>query len=207
MSSGALYNICIAQGTTFSNTFVLRHKVILSSAAAIGDTTLNIPPIAFPLSTGDTLTFGTTVVTLTADAEVGDRTLTIEPLSAALPSGATAKGSLIDLTGVQARAAIRDDYNAAAPLAAFSCSISGSEITISMSSVVTAAIPANIQPGKADDLSELQSIAFPTVADSKLFNPGRSPYFWDLEVYNSASPPVVTRYLYGKLLVTSEATK
>ena len=207
MSSGALYNIKLGQGTTFSTTFVLRNKVVLSSAALAGDTTLNIPPIAFPLSTGDTLTFGTTTVTLAADASIGDRILTIEPLSAPLLSGATAKGALIDLSGVQARASIRDDYNAAEPLADFTCAISGSEITISMDSGVTAAIPANIQPTKADDLSELQAISFPTANDKKLFNPGKSTYYFDLECFDSGSPPVVTRYLYGKVLVTAEATK
>ena len=206
MSAG-LFNLKIPQGTTFSNTFVLRHKVILSSAALAGDTTLNIPPIAFTLSTGDILVFGTTTVTIAADVAIGDRHLTIQPLSSPLAKGSTAKGDFIDLSGVQARASIRDNYDASEPLASFVCSISGSEITISMSSVETSALPANIHPTKADDLSELQSIVFPTPNDSRLFIPGRAPYFWDLESYTSGSPEIVTRYLYGKVLVTAEATK
>lgn len=207
MSSGALYNICIPQGTTFSNTFVLRHKVVLSSAAVTGDTTLNIPPIAFTLSTGDILVFGTTTVTIAADVAIGDRTLTIEPLSNPLIKGVTAKGALIELTGLQARASIRENYDDAAPLASFICSISGSEVTISMSSAVTAALPANIQPTKADSLSELQSTSFPTPADAKLFSPGKSSYFWDLELYSGSVPPLVNRYIYGKVLVLNEATR
>jgi hypothetical protein len=80
-------------------------------------------------------------------------------------------------------------------------------MSIRLSSTVTAAIPANITPDKSDDILDLQSSLFPNSTEAKLFFPGLAPYYYDVEVYDTEIPPNVTRYIYGRVLVTSEATR
>lgn len=210
--TAARYNIQILQGATYGEiTFLLRHKIVLSAAAVIGDTTLSVSPLPHALTTGTTLSFDGVVVTLTADASLGANTIQVESLLQDLVKGVSAKGNPVDLTGFSARAAIRVNYDDTSPLATFTCNIPSPAtdgiVTILMPSDVTTTLPANVTPNKADDIVDLQDVAFPTTTELKLFNPGKAPYVWDLEVYDSASPPLVIRYLYGRVLVLSEATK
>lgn len=213
MSSAALYNLCIAQGSTFDGlTFILRNTVVLVSDAAIGAQTLDVSPLQYNITSGSTLTFGTTVVTLSANATAGDRTLSVTAISAAMIKGATAKGDPINLTGKLARAHIRKTFTDTTPAATFTCTIVSpatlGQVQLSLSSTVTAALAANINPDRVDEILDLQASSFPSSAETKLFLPGSSPYRWDLEIFSGASPnEVVTRYIYGFVLVTSEATK
>jgi hypothetical protein len=202
MACSANYNLCIKQGSTFSVVFVLRHLVTTIAAAAITDTMLEVAPLAHEIPSGAVLTFGATSVTTTVEAEIGDRTLEIEPLTIAIPKGATAKGSLVDLSGQQARASIRRNFEDPEPLVDFDCSIDGSEVAIALSSVASAALPANITPGNLRRIGDIQTDDF-----GKVFNPGANAYFWDLELYNSGSPPIVTRWIDGRVLCSAEATK
>jgi hypothetical protein len=210
--TAARYNIQIPAGTTYGPiTFVLRHKIVLSAPALIGNTTLSVSPLPHGLETGNTLKFGDVTVTLTANASLGANTIQVESLLQDLVKGLSAKGNPVDLTGFSARAAIRAKYEDASPLATFTCNIpapaTNGVVTILLPSNVTTTLPANIIPNRADDIVDLQDATFPTATESKLFNPGIAPYFWDLECFNTASPPLVIRYLYGRVLVTAEATK
>jgi hypothetical protein len=204
------YNLCIPQGSTYLNTFIFRHKIALTVAANSGATTLNITSLQHEILSGATLTFGTTTVTLSSTAAVGDRTLSVNAISAEIAKGTSANGDLIDFTGKTARAAIRANYTDTNPLATFTCTIAtptNGEIAIALPSTSTSAIAANIHPDKADDIVDLQANTFPSTTEARLFLPGLSPYYWDLEVFDTGSPPQVTRYLYGRVIVTAEATK
>lgn len=214
MSCAAFYNICLKQGDTYAETFILRNKVILSSAAMIGDGILNVIPIPHTLLTGDTLTFGTVTVTLSADAAIGDRTLSVAPITDNIPKSTSARSAFLDLTGKSARASIRQEFLDTAPLVNFTCSIknppTSGEVTISLSSADSAALLANTTPGKVRAITNLQSSDFPTAAEIKtLFTVGLqpAPYYYDLEIYDSGSPPVVTKYITGRVVVLAEATK
>jgi hypothetical protein len=212
MSTSA-YNIKLDQGSTFGPlTFILRHTVVLVSDAALGAETLNISPLQYNITSGSTLTFGTTVVTLSANATAGDRTLSVDAISAAITKSATAKGNPINLTGKSARAHIRKTFADTTPSATFTCAITSpptlGQVQISLSSTSTAALAANINPDRVDEITDLQSPTFPSNIEAKIFLPGTSPYKWDLELYSGTSPnEIVTRYVYGLVLVTAEATK
>jgi hypothetical protein len=208
----ARFNIEILQGSTFGPViFVLRHKIVLTAAAELSATTLSVSPLAHAISSGATLTFGTVAVVTSANASIGARTIAINSLTTALAKGATAKGNLVDLTGFSARASIRANYADTTALASFTCTVvspaTNGEVTIAMPSTTTTTLPANITPGRADDILDLQANSFPTATELKLFNPGTPPYFWDLECFNTASPPIVNRWVYGRILVSAEATK
>jgi hypothetical protein len=209
--TAARYNLKIDQGSTFLFTVALRNKIVLSSAATLGATELAVSPLAHGLTNGDVLTFGTIPVTLTASASAGARTIAVSAISAAIAKGTTAKGDPVDLTGKSARAAIRAQYSDTAPLASFTCTVSNTpttgEITISLPSTTSATLPANISPDRADDIADLQAVTFPSVTEAKLFLAGKAPYYFDLEVFDTASPPIVTRYVFGRVLVLAEATK
>ncbi len=208
--SGGRYNLLIPQGATYTNTFVFRHKIALTEAAAIGATTLKITSLQHEITSGSTLTFGTTTVTLSATASIGARTLSVNAISAALAKNASASGNLINFTGKTARASIRSTHSSTTALASFTCTIAtpaNGEILLTLPSTTTATIPANITPTKADDIADIQANSFPSSTELKLFSPGLAPYVWDLEVFDTSSPPQVTRYLYGVVLVTAEATK
>jgi hypothetical protein len=202
---GSSFNMIVPQGTTFSTTFSLRHRITTIAPALAGDVSLQVAPLAHTIASGSALTFGAISVTTTAEAEIGDRTLSIEPLSSPIPSGATAKGSLVDLTGQQARASIRRQYADPEPLADFDCSISGSEITIALSSEVSESLPANISPSKANRIENLNDLGFPSPNELKLFFPGQSFFVYDVETFDVGGN--VKRWIYGKVLVTAEATK
>jgi hypothetical protein len=212
MSTSA-YNIKIDQGSTFGPiTFVLRNTVVLVSDAVLGAETLDVSPLQYNITSGSTLTFGTTVITLSANATAGDRTLSVTATSAALTKSATAKGDPIDLTGKSARAHIRKTFDDTTPAATFTCAIVNpptlGQVQLSLSSAVTAGLTANINPDRVDEITNLQSTSFPSSAEAKLFLPGASPYRWDLEIVSGTAPnEIVTRYVYGFVLVTSEATK
>jgi hypothetical protein len=205
------FNIEIKQGSTFSVSFRLRHTIVLSAAASASATTLNVSPIPHSITSGSTLTFGTVTVTLSANATIGDRTLSVNAISAAIAKSATAKGDPVDLTGKSVRAAIRKDFSDTTPLATFTCAITSpatlGEVSILLPSTTSAALPANIRPNRVDDIADLQSSSFPDSTEAKLFLPGFGPYVYDIEVFDSAVPPVVQRYVYGLTLVSSEATK
>ena len=211
MSGVARYNLCIPQGSTFSNVFVLRHKIVLTADASSEETSLTVSPIPHDISSGSTLTFESVTVTLSADATAGDRTLSVNATSSALTRGTTAKGNLVDLTGKSARAQIRVNFSDTSATASFMCTIgtpaTSGEVTITLPSTTTAAIAANMTPDKADDIADLQAATFPTSTEAKLFLPGASAYRWDLELYDTSDPPVVTRYINGLVIVTAEATK
>jgi hypothetical protein len=213
MSNAALFNILINQGATFSGlTFILRNTVVLVSDAVLGAITLNVSPLQYNITGGSTLTFGTTVVTLSANATAGDRTLSVNATSAALTKGAIAKGDPIDLTGKSARAHIRKTFADTTPAATFTCTIVNpptlGQVQLSLSSAITTGLVANINPDRVDEIADLQAASFPSSAETKLFLPGASPYRWDLEIVSGTAPnEIVTRYVYGFVLVTSEATK
>lgn len=115
--------------------------------------------------------------------------------------------SLIDLTGLTARSKIRDSFTGTV-LADLVCTIStptNGEIWVSLASNV--AIADNISPLNFKQLIDWGIRATPlTKEELKLFNPGMSPYVWDLETYDSANPPNVLRRLNGLVAVTSEVT-
>ncbi len=208
----ARYNIEIKAGATFGPvTFILRHRIVLTAAAELSATTLTVSPLAHAITSGTTLTFGTASVVTSANASAGARSLSVNAITTALAKGATAKGNLVDLTGFSARASIRAQYTDTAPLASFTCAIvspaTNGEVTIAMPSNTTTTLPANITPGRADDIVDLQTNSFPDATEAKLFNPGTSAYYYDLECFNTASPPVVNRWVYGRVLVSAEATK
>lgn len=209
--TAARYNITVQQGSTFALPIVLRNKIVLSTAAVAGVIELAVSPLAHALTSGRVLTFGTVDVTLSANASAGARLIAVNATSAALAKAATAKGDPVDLTGEQARAAIRANFADTAPLATFTCTIASpptlGEITISLPSTTSAALPANISPDRSDDIVDLQSVTFPSATEAKLFLAGKAPYYWDLEIFDGATPPIVTRYIYGRLLVSAEATK
>lgn len=213
MSTANHYNLKIDQGATFQGlTFLLRHTVVLVADAAVGAEILNVSPLQYNITSGSTLTFGTTVVTLSANATAGDRTLSVTAISAAITKNSTAKGDPINLTGKSARAHIRKTFADTTPAATFTCTIISpptlGQVQLSLSSASTAALTANINPDRVDEITDLQAASFPTLAELKLFLPGVSPYKWDLEIYSGTTPnEVVTRYIYGLVLVTSEATK
>lgn len=210
MACSGRYNICLNQGATYTCTFILRHKITITEAAASGATTLKVTSLQHNLGNGSTLTFGTVTVTLTSVATAGDRTLTVSAISAAIAKNTTALGNLYDLTGKSARSNIRETYTSTTALGSFTCTVvspaTNGEIRISMTAATTAAIVANITPNKADDIVDLQANTFPTKEETKLFLPGKQPYVWDLEIY-SGDPEVVDKPLYGQVLVTAEATK
>jgi hypothetical protein len=205
------FNIEIKQGSTFSVSFRLRHTIVLSAAALTSATTLSVSPIPHNITSGSTLTFGTVTVTLSANATIGDRTLSVTAISAAIAKSTTAKGDPVDLTGKSVRAAIRKDFSDTAPLATFTCTITSpatlGEVSILLPSTTSASLPANIRPNRADDIVDLQASTFPDSTETKLFLAGFGPYVYDLEVFTSDATPVVQRYVYGLVLVTSEATK
>jgi hypothetical protein len=208
----ARFNIEIQQGATFGPvTLVLRHKIVLATAAELSATTLSVSPLAHAITSGTTLTFGTVAVVTSANASIGARSLSVNAISAALAKGVTAKGNLVDLTGFQARASIRANYADTAALAGFTCTVvspaTNGEVTIAMPSTTTTTLPANIAPGKSDDIVDLQANTFPDANEAKLFYPGTSAYYFDVECFNTSSPPVVNRWIYGRVLVSSEATK
>lgn len=205
------FNIEIKQGSTFSVSFRLRHTIVLSTAASASATTLNVSPIPHNIASGSTLTFGTVTVTLSANATTGDRTLSVNATSAAIVKSTTSKGNPVDLTGKSVRAAIRKDFSDTAPLATFTCTITSpatlGEVTILLPSTTSASLPPNIRPNRVDDIVDLQSTSFPDSNEAKLFLPGFSSYVYDVEVFDSATPPVVQRYVYGLVLVSPEVTK
>jgi hypothetical protein len=208
----ARFNIEILQGSTYGPvTFLLRHKVVLTTAAELSATTLSVSPLAHAIASGTTLTFGTVTVVTSANASIGERLLSVNAISAVLAKGATAKGNLVDLTGFQARASIRANYTDTAALASFTCTVvspaTNGEVTIAMPSTITTTLPANITPGRADDILDLQANSFPSATELKLFNPGTQPYYFDVECFNTASPPIVNRWIHGRVLVSAEATK
>ena len=214
MSCAGFYNICLRQGDTYAETFILRHKIIVSSPASIGDTVLNITPLLHELTTGDSLTFGSVTVTLTNNAVIGDRTLSVNAISSPIAKSTSAKSSLVDLTGKSARASIRQEFLDESSLIDFTCTIknppTSGEVTISLSSTASAALLANTTPGKLRAITNLQSSDFPTAAEIKtLFTVGLqpAPYYYDLEIYDSGSPPVVTKYITGRVVAMAEATK
>ena len=213
MSCGGRYSLCIPQGSTYGPIiFRLRHTIVLSAAASATDTTLNVSPIPYALSSGDTLTFGTVIVTLSANASISDRTLSVDAISGAIAKSTTATGDPVDLTGKNVRASIRKDFADTSPLANFTCAVispaTSGEVSILLPSTVSATLPANIRPTAADDIVDLQASTFPDTTEKKLFLPGYSPFYWDLEVFDTVpDPPVVTRYVYGLVICTAEATK
>jgi len=210
MACSGRYNICLKQGATYNCTFILRHKITITEAAASSATTLKITSLQHNLNNGSTLTFGTVTVTLTSAATAGDRTLTVSAISAAIAKNTSALGNLYDLTGKSARSNIREMYSSTTALGSFTCTIvspaTNGEIRVSMTAATTAGITANIAPNKADDIVDLQANTFPTKEETKLFLAGKQPYVWDLEIY-SGDPEVVDKPLYGQVLVTAEATK
>ena len=117
-------------------------------------------------------------------------------------------GNLVDITGLNVRAKIRKSYGASTDLAVLTTVITDSvngEIQISLGS--DHGIEDNISPLKFSGLEA----TWPTLVEldtrqKKLFNPGKGPYVWDLEVYDNAGPPMVVRYLTGMVAVTSEVT-
>ena len=212
MVCGARYNLKIPQGSTFGPIiFKLRNTIVLSADAVIGAEVISVSPLSQNITSGTVLTFGTIVVTTSANASIGDRTISIVALTEALTKGLVAKGEPIDLTGKLARAQIRQNYSDVNPLASFTCSVlspaTNGEVSISIPSTVTTTIPANTAPDKADDIVDLQSPTFPSTTENKLFYPGLAPFYYDMEVYDLASPPNVSRYIYGRVIVTSEATR
>jgi len=212
MVCGARYNLCVSQGASFGPIiFKLRNTIVLSADAAIGAEVISVSPLSQNVTSGTVLTFGTIAVTTSANAFVGDRTISVVALTEALTKGVVAKGDPIDLTGKLARAQIRQNYSDANPLASFTCSVLlpaiNGEVSISIPSDITTIIPANIAPDKADDIVDLQVSTFPSTTENKLFYPGLAPYYYDLEIYDTEVPPNVNRYIYGRVIVTSEATK
>lgn len=214
MSSGGFYNISLLQGDTYAETFVLRHKIIVSTDAVIGDDTLNVFPIPHGLTNGDVLTFGTVEVTLTASATANSSTLNVNAITGDIAKSTSAKSRFVDLTGKNARASIRQEFLAQSPLANFTCTIgtpaTSGQVTLMLSSSTSAGIPANTTPGKARLISDLQSPTFPNSDELKnLFTVGLqpAPYYYDLEIYDSGSPPIVTKYIKGRVLVLAEATR
>ena len=206
------FNISIAQGATLKPiVFKLRNTIVLSDAAAIGAETIAVSPLSQNVASGATLTFGTIPVVTSASASIGDRSIAVVAITEALTKGLVAKGDPVDLTGKSARAQIRQQFTDAAPLASFTCSILSpatlGEVSISLPSTTSATLPANINPDQADDIVDLQASTFPSASESKLFLPGFAPFYWDLELYSSDEVPIVDRYIYGRVVVTSEATR
>lgn len=207
MSSAESFNLNIDQGSTLGPiTFVLRNKTVITADAALGAVTLNIEPLQYSVSSNATLTFGTTVVTLSANAVAGDRTLSVIATSAALSKGSVALSDPIDLTGMAARAQIRNTFTDTTPAATLTCTIvNPGKVQITLSSANTATLVPNITPDKAGQIADLQAL---TAADLKLFLPGLAPYRWDLELFSGTAPnEIVTKYFYGFVLVVSEVTK
>lgn len=87
-------------------------QIIVTTAAAIGDTTLVIQPLQYPLLTGSHLVFelggiATPVeVTVTVAAPIGALSLTVAALGSAIPVGGTANdnGTNVWLAGLMAKA-------------------------------------------------------------------------------------------------------
>lgn len=116
-------------------------------------------------------------------------------------------GDPIDLTGINARSKIRKTYGDSTELAVFTATVTdvtNGEIQFTLASDID--IPANITPLKFAQISEWETKLDLTRDETKLFNIGLSPYVWDLETYDNASPPVVTRRLNGMVAVTEEVT-
>lgn len=205
MTCAAQYNLCIGQGETFVTTFNIYNTVTITETAAVGAVTLNVLPLPHDLASGSSLSFGTVVVTLSADASTGAETISVGAISAQILANTTARGNLLVLTGKQARAKIRKTYDAATALADFVCTPTNpGKVVISLTSTVTAGLAANITPSNAKTISNKQAI---TKEERKLFLPGFNTYYWDLEIYDGSDPPEVTRYIFGEVLVTAEATK
>jgi hypothetical protein len=206
------FNLLIKQGSTLKPiVFKFRNTIVLSEAASIGEESIEVSPLSQNVTSGTTLTFGTTAVVTSANAFIGDRSISVVALTASLAKGVTAKGDPIDLTGKSARAQIRQQFSDTAPLASFTCAIASpatlGEVSISLPSTTSASLPANIFPDRADDIVDLQSSTFPSSTESKLFLPGLAPFYFDLEIFDTSAPPVVDRYIYGRVVVTAEATR
>ncbi len=205
MTCAAQYNLCIGQGETFATTFKIYNTIAITETAEVGATTLKVLPLPHNLSNGASLKFGTVTVTLSAGASIGAETLSVGAISGKILDNTTARGNLLDLTGKSVRAKIRKAYSDTAALADFVCtSTNPGVVVINLTSTATAALAANITPGNAKKIVNKQTL---TKEDYKLFLPGLAPYYWDLEVFDTASPPQVTRYIFGEVLVTAEATK
>lgn len=212
MVCGSHFNICIPQGSTFGPVvFRLRNTIVLSANAPAGAVEISVSPLSQNVGLGSTFLFGAVSVVTTASAATGDRTISVEPLSSALTKGLVAKGDPIDLTGKQVRSQIRQQFSDVEPLASFTCTVlsptTNGELSISLPSTTSAMLPANIFPDKADGITDLQNLSFPNATDLKLFLPGLAPFYYDVEIFNVASPPVVDRYIYGRVIVTAEVTR
>lgn len=205
MTCAAQYNLCIGQGETFVTTFNIYNTITVTETAAVGAVTLNVLPLPHSINNASTLTFGTVTVTLSSDASAGAETISVGAISTQILANTTARGNLLVLTGKQARAKIRKTYDAATALADFVCTPTDpGKVVISLTSTATAALAANITPSNAKTIANKQAI---TKDERKLFFPGSNTYYWDLEIYDGSDPPQVTRYIFGEVLVTAEATK
>ena len=113
--------------------------------------------------------------------------------------------TLLDFTGLQARGKIKSAYTSST-LADLTCWIpSNGEIWISLSS--DNGLIDNIAPIKMLQIGGWDVRDTPlTKQELKLFNIGLAPYVWDLETYNSASPPKVIRRVTGLVAVTSSVS-
>lgn len=113
----------------------------------------------------------------------------------------------IDLTGLSARSKVRDSFTGTI-LANLTCTIptpTNGEIWVSLSSDVT--LPDNISPLSIRQITDWATRTTPLTKEQlKLFNIGTSPYVWDLETFDAASPPNVLRRLSGLVAITSEVT-
>jgi hypothetical protein len=130
---------------------------------------------------------------------------TLQPTTIRLVDSVT--GGAVDLTGLNVRSKISATYGADTVLVyptTVITDVTGGEISLELAS----------DHGLADNISPLSFSKFaeswPTKADlssveTALFNIGMRPYVWDLETYDSATPPVVVRRLNGMVVVTSEA--
>jgi hypothetical protein len=131
-----------------------------------------------------------------------------------IPQGTTFSLSLdldINLTGLGVRAQLAKHLHPTSPRTSFTAFIqqpaSQGIIIVGLNSDVTSMLTPNIRPQDALKIenwdTHLDGIE-PHEVD--LLIPGRKPYFWDLEVYDSSPENVVNRFLTGYVLVTSGVT-
>jgi hypothetical protein len=194
----ATQDLVIDQGADFGLTLTLTQPLVVRSPAAVGATSIQIEPVVGSLPSGSTITLRSGGVlyrvTLSATLTSMSPTLPVIALTEAIPIGSKGIGPPLNLTGFTGRSQLRIGYGADSAVD-FEVAIAEpstlGQISLSMSSTVTAALTPNLKSAykisyKAEDLA-------------------LDPYVWDLELVDEDAR--VRRVVGGRVLVTPEVTR
>lgn len=198
----ATLNLLVQQGATLETSLQLSHALTVTVAFKAGGSLLYTSPLPVSIASGAILTFGSSLLVLSAAAAVGSTSLSISPYSGStIPVGSIANIAARDLTGFTARGMIRKNYKDSTPLATLSFLITPSTGLINMSlgsgatsliapNAIYSDLPADVRLISSSDVS----LAIWAAA-----------YYWDVELILTSG--VVERLVNGRCWCTSEATR